>query len=146
MEAKDFIYEFEADCDKFAVDIKRRMCKRILKTLNKTMTGEEGDDYDALGMSYVDKLSIKMQSHSLEEISCGLRDCFCEMIDAEYNALSPQERHFLNYSKCSEDNDCDIEGVKRDILSELYRMINDHYMTNKVQNYVDKYDWVSNPL
>lgn len=142
MDVQDLVFEFESDCESFAADIRKKICKSILRTLNKTMTGQDGDDYDSVGMSYVDKISIKYQSCSLEEISYGFEDGLWEMIDAEYNALSPQDRHFLDYSKCSENNEIDIEGIKNEILSDLCKMIDEHYYTKKVQRYVDKYDWI----
>lgn len=95
MDAQDLVFEFESDCESFAADIRKKICKSILRSLNKAMTGQDGDDYDSVGMSYVDKISIKYQSCSLEEISYGFEDGLWEMIDAEYNALSPQDRLFL---------------------------------------------------
>lgn len=142
MDAQNLVFEFEADCESFASDIRKKICKSILRSLNKTMTGQDGDDYGSVGMSYVDKISVKYQSCSLEEISYGFEDSLLEMIVAEYNALSPKDRHFLDYSKCSEHNEIDIEGIKNDILSDLCKLIDEHYYTKKVQRYVDKYDWI----
>lgn len=137
MEAIDLVYEIEEQCEYFAKDIRNKICKNIIDSLNEKMTGVEGDDYDALGMSYFDKLSIKYQSCSLEEISFGFDYAINEMIDIEYDNLSPAERHFMDYSCCSEKIECDIEASKGKILTELCKMIDEHYYTEQVLKYVD---------
>lgn len=87
MEAIDLVYEIEEQCEYFAKDIRARICNNIIEGLNKC-SGLEGDDYDALGMTYFDKLAIKYQSCSLEEIGDGFDDIINEMIDIEYDNLS----------------------------------------------------------
>ena len=136
MEAIDLVYEIEEQCEYFAKDIRTRICNNIIASLNKS-TGIEGDDYDALGMTYFDKVAIKYQSCSLEEISDGFEDILNEMIDVEYDNLSPIERHIMDYSCCSTRMECDIEASKNKIMADLCKIIDEHYYTEVVQKYVD---------
>ena len=136
MEAIDLVYEIEEQCEYFAKDIRTRICNNIIASLNKS-TGIEGDDYDALGMTYFDKVAINYQSCSLEEISDGFEDILNEMIDVEYDNLSPIERHIMDYSCCSTRMECDIEASKSKIMADLCKMIDEHYYTEVVQKYVD---------
>lgn len=137
MNATQLVFEIEEQCEYFAKDIRNKICKNIIDSLNEKMTGVEGDDYDALGMSYFDKLSIKYQSCSFEEISLGLDDAINRMIDLEYDNLTPAERHFMDYSCCSERMECDIEASQCKILTELCKLIDEHYYTEEVLKYVD---------
>lgn len=136
MEAIDLVYEIEGQCEYFAKDIRARICNDVIASLNKS-TGIEGDDYDALGMTYFDKVAIKYQSCSLEEISDGFEDILNNMIDVEYDNLSPIERHIMDYSCCSSRMECDIEASKSKIMADLCKMIDEHYYTEVVQKYVD---------
>ena len=136
MEAIDLVYEIEGQCEYFAKDIRARICNDIIASLNKT-TGIEGDDYDALGMTYFDKLAIKYQSCSFEEMGNGFDDIINGMIDVEYDNLSPIERHIMDYSCCSTRMECDIEASKNKIMADLCKMIDEHYYTEVVQKYVD---------
>ena len=136
MEAIDLVYEIEGQCEYFAKEIRARICNDIIASLNKS-TGIEGDDYDALGVTYFDKVAIKYQSCSLEEISDGFEDILNEMIDVEYDNLSPIERHIMDYSCCSTRMECDIEASKNKIMADLCKMIDEHYYTEVVQKYVD---------
>ena len=136
MEAIDLVYEIEEQCEYFAKDIRARICDNIIAALNKC-TGIEGDDYDALGMTYFDKVAIKYQSCSLEEISDGFEDILNNMIDVEYDNLSPIERHIMDYSCCSSRMECDIEASKTKIYTELCKLIDEHYYTEQVLKYVD---------
>lgn len=136
MEAIDLVYEIEEQCEYFAKDIRARICNDIIASLNKS-TGIEGDDYDALGMTYFDKLAIKYQSRSLEEISDGFEDILNNMIDVEYDNLSPIERHIMDYSCCSTRMECDIEASKNKIMTDLCKIIDEHYYTEVVQKFVD---------
>lgn len=136
MEAIDLVYEIEEQCEYFAKDIRARICNDIIASLNKS-TGIEGDDYDALGMTYFDKLSIKYQSRSFEEMGNGFDDIINGMIDVEYDNLSPIERHIMDYSCCSTRMECDIEASKSKIMADLCKMIDEHYYTEVVQKYVD---------
>ena len=136
MEAIDLVYEIEGQCEYFAKDIRARICNDIIASLNKS-TGIEGDDYDALGVTYFDKVAIKYQSCSLEEIGDGFDDIINEMIDVEYDNLSPIERHIMDYSCCSSRMECDIEASKCKILADLCKIIDEHYYTEVVQKYVD---------
>jgi hypothetical protein len=136
MEAIDLVYEIEEQCEYFAKDIRARICNDIIASLNKS-TGIEGDDYDALGMTYFDKLAIKYQSRSFEEMGNGFDDIINGMIDVEYDNLSPIERHIMDYSCCSTRMECDIEASKSKIMADLCKMIDEHYYTEVVQKYVD---------
>lgn len=136
MEAIDLVYEIEGQCEYFAKDIRARICNDIIASLNKS-TGIEGDDYDALGMTYFDKLAIKYQSSSFEEMGNGFDDIINGMIDVEYDNLSPIERHIMDYSCCSTRMECDIEASKSKIMADLCKMIDEHYYTEVVQKYVD---------
>lgn len=136
MEAIDLVYEIEGQCEYFAKDIRARICNDIIASLNKS-TGIEGDDYDALGMTYFDKLAIKYQSRSFEEMGNGFDDIINGMIDVEYDNLSPIERHIMDYSCCSTRMECDIEASKSKIMADLCKMIDEHYYTEVVQKYVD---------
>lgn len=136
MEAIDLVYEIEEQCEYFAKDIRVRICNDIIASLNKS-TGIEGDDYDALGMTYFDKLAIKYQSSSFEEMGNGFDDIINGMIDVEYDNLSPIERHIMDYSCCSTRMECDIEASKSKIMADLCKMIDEHYYTEVVQKYVD---------
>ena len=136
MEAIDLVFEIEEQCEYFAKDIRARICDNIIAALNKC-TGIEGDDYDALGMTYFDKVAIKYQSCSLEEMGNGFEDILNEMIDVEYGNLSPIERHIMDYSCCSTRMECDIEASKSKIMADLCKMIDEHYYTEVVQKYVD---------
>lgn len=136
MEAIDLVYEIEEQCEYFAKDIRARICNDIIASLNKS-TGIEGDDYDALGMTYFDKLAIKYQSSSFEEMGNGFDDIINGMIDVEYDNLSPIERHIMDYSCCSTRMECDIEASKSKIMADLCKMIDEHYYTEVVQKYVD---------
>ena len=136
MEAIDLVYEIEEQCEYFAKDIRARICDNIVAALNKC-TSIEGDDYDALGMTYFDKVAIKYQSCSLEEISDGFEDILNNLIDVEYDNLSPIERHIMDYSCCSSRMECDIEASKTKIYTELCKLIDEHYYTEQVLKYVD---------
>ncbi len=137
MEAVNLIYEIEDQCEFFAKEIRQKFCKSIIDSLNKNMTGIEGDDYDALGMSYFDKLSIKYQSCSLEEISDGFEEHINDMIDIEYDNLTAQERFFMDYCNCSEQMHINIEASKTKVLQTLCKFIDEHYYSEEVQRYVD---------
>lgn len=136
MEAIDLVYEIEEQCEYFAKDIRARICDNIIAALNKC-NGIEGDDYDALGMTYFDKVAIKYQSCSLEEISDGFEDILNNMIDVEYDNLSPIERHIMDYSCCSSRMECDIEASKNKIMTYLCKIIDERYYTEVVQKFVD---------
>lgn len=138
MEALDLIFEFEKDCQSFSKNIRKRICKRIIKSLNNNLTGFAGDDYDAIGMSYFDKLSVRYQDSLDEDIVDGL----FEMIEAEINCLRSDDAHFLFYSRISEDYDIDHEAIRSDIFNDLCHMIDEHYYTKKVQKFIEKHDWL----
>jgi hypothetical protein len=148
MEAGEFISQFEDECRELAQPIIQKICKRILTSWNKQLTNTEGDSYDEIGMTYVDKLSIKYQSRSLEEFGYGFEDAIDDAIDAEYNCLNLCEQLILDYSECggyySLKYDCDREKVKKNILDELCKMIDKHYYTSRVQRFIERYDWLSN--
>ena len=145
MRAIDLVYEIEEQCEYFAKDIRTRICNDIITSLNKC-SGIEGDDYDVLGMTYFDKIAIKYQSCSLEEICDGFDDIINKMIDVEYNNLSPIERHIMDYSCCSRRMECDIEASKSKIIRDLCRIIDEHYYTDVVQNYVDTLNGYGNEM
>ena len=136
MEAIDLVYEIEEQCEYFAKDIRARICNNIIASLDKC-TGLEGDDYDVLGMTYFDKVAIKYQSCSLEEIGDSFDDTINGMIDVEYDNLSPIERYIMDYSCCSSRMECDIEASKCKILADLCKIIDEHYYTEVVQIFVD---------
>ncbi len=136
MKAAHLVFEIEEQCEYFAKDIRARICNDIIASLNKS-TGIEGDDYDALGMTYFDKLAIKYQSRSFEEMGNGFDDIINGMIDVEYDNLSPIERHIMDYSCCSTRMECDIEASKSKIMADLCKMIDEHHYTEVVQKYVD---------
>ena len=138
----DLIFEFERDCEYFAAPIRRKICKRIFRTLYKHSKELVADDFDAIGMNYVDQISVLYQKYSLEEIDYGFEDRIWAMIEAEYEGLSSVDRQLLDYRHCSVKCEIDSEASKSKILSELCKMIDEHYYIKKIQNRRDKYDWL----
>ena len=137
----DLILEFERDCDYFAAPIRKKICKRILRALNKKYKDVKKHDFNFASLSYVDKISILYQHYPVDEIDYGFENRIIRMIDEECKKASPIERHFLFYSECSGQFVNESIDYQDKIFEELCIMIEEHYFTYKVQRYIDTHSW-----
>lgn len=132
----EFIYEFEQECERMSKDIISRLCKRVIKNMNKldSYLAASSHDYPT-SFSFFDILSIELQSKSYEEINPSLRDCVEGFLDNEYEKLPVIERFILDHSECAVHLECDIEAVQNKIYTAFNEMLNAHWETKKIQNF-----------
>lgn len=135
----DFILGFERECNSLSEDIITRLCKRVIKQLNKKLPDPIGltDDYPA-SFNFYDILSIEIQSAYYEEINPYLRNCIEDSLEVEYEKLPDIERFIVDHSECSENLECDHEAIEMKIFNTFHELLNVHYNTKKIQDYIAK--------
>jgi hypothetical protein len=95
------------------------------------------DDYPN-NFTFYDILSIELQDRSYNQINPFLEDFIVSTLENEYDKVKGIEKLVLEYSECSEDSECDIEKVKRNIYEQFHSMLNEHYTIKKIQNYIER--------
>lgn len=136
----DFVYTIESDCEKLSQDILSRVCKRAIRTMNRTEKGSPVrfaalyDDYP-IRFSFFDVLSIEIQSNSYDEINPHLWDYIADVIESEYYKLSPIERFVLDHSECAKHLECDYDAVQKKLFRTFNEMLNEHWQTKKIQDF-----------
>lgn len=136
----DFISELESDCDLLSQDIISRLCKRAIKVMNEQEANlaSSTDDYPS-SFSFFDILSIELQSKCYEEISPYLRDFVETTLDNEYEKLPALERFVLDHCAHNERLECDSQAIEKKIYDAFHEMLNEHYMINKIQDFVGRF-------
>ena len=135
----DFILKIEKECNNLSEDIITRLCKRAIKRLNNKIPNGIGlsCDYPA-SFNTFDILSIEIQSHYYDEINPLLRDCIEDNLEIEYEKLPDIERLIVDYSECSEHLVIDHEAIEMKIFNTFHEILNVHYNTKKIQDYIAK--------
>ena len=135
----DFICQFESECQSYANDIILRICKKAIRVMNQqeaTLAGST-DDYPN-NFTFYDILSIELQDRSYNEINPFLEDFIVSTLENEYDKVKGIEKLVLEYSECTENSECDINKVKRNIYEQFHTMLNEHYSIKKIQNYIER--------
>ena len=135
----DFICQFESECQSYAKDIILRICKKAIKVMNQqkaTLAGST-DDYPN-GFTFFDILSIELQDRCYDEINPFLEDFVMNTLENEYDKIKGIEKLVLEYSECTENSECDIDKVKRNIHERFHTILNQHYSIKKIQNYIER--------
>jgi hypothetical protein len=121
--------------------------KRVLAEINKNTKDLPRDDNRSLGISYVDEISVKMQSHCIEEINYKLEDFVEKCITEEYKKLNTFEQLALDLtciiSTTSHTEDCfdfDYDAMIEMIKDGVFESINSHYLSKKVRRLMEHYE------
>lgn len=137
----DFILKFERKCKDLSEDIIKRLCKRAITKMNRHVPDRVDITYDyAPKYKFFDVLSIEIQSKYYDEINPYLRNYIEHILDIEYNNLPNLERFVLDYSECSKHLECDMQALDGRIFDTFHEMLNEHYMTQKIQDYTATHD------
>lgn len=142
MESKyeQIIEEIQDQCEFFARNITTRLCKRAIHKMNSWKVKIGTDDYPA-SFNFFDILSIEHQSKSFDEISPLLQDAIDGALNYEYENLSPQERFFVDYSRCYYDNGYDPLSIEQLIHNRFNELLNEHWGTKKISNFEISRSW-----
>lgn len=133
----DFITGLEGDCDYYAQDIISRLCKRAIKVMNKQDAYLAGStDYYPPTFTFYDILSIELQEKCYEEINPYLQDFVETSLDNEYEKLPALERFVLDHCVHDEHLKCDTRAIEGKIYDSFHAMLNEHYETRKIQDYL----------
>lgn len=140
-----FICKFENKCQQISEGIIGKICKRVIKRLNKEMkdipnVAGTTDDYPN-NFNFCDILSVELQNKSYDETNPTgfLEDYIGNVLMDEYSKLSTIERFVLDYSECSEFNECDFEKSFANVRSKFYEMIDNHYYISKIQKFTNRW-------
>ena len=128
------IEDVQDQCEFFARNIITRLCKRAIHKMNSWNVKIGTDDYPA-SFNFFDVLSIEFQSKTYDEISPFLEDEIDGALACEYENLSPQERFFIDYSRCYYDNGYDPLSIEQLIHNRFNELLNEHWGTKKISNF-----------
>lgn len=133
----DFITRLESDCDFYSQDIISRLCKRAIKVMNKLDSNLacSNDDYP-LTFSFYDILSIEIQERCYNEINPFLEDFIETTLDDEYEKLPALERFVLDHCAHDKQLEYDSQAIEKKIFDAFHEMLNEHYETRKIQDYL----------
>lgn len=134
------IEDIQDQCELFARSITTRLCKRAIRKMKSWNVKIGTDDYPA-SFNFFDILSIEYQSKSYDEISPLLQDAIDGALDYEYENLLPQERFFVDYSRCYYDNGYDPLSIEQLIHSRFNELLNEHWKTKKISNFEISRSW-----
>jgi len=137
----DFITGLEGDCDYYAQDIISRLCKRAIKVMNKNLPTHLlhiTDNYPS-AFTFFDVLSLEIQSKYYDEIDPLLMDYIETTLDGEYEKLPALERFVLDHCVHDEHLECDTRAIEGKIYDSFHAMLNEHYETRKIQNYLIRF-------
>lgn len=145
----DFIEDLGDRCYHMADEIKTRICRKAIRTMNNwkddmTIEGYTvhwkgkdifcDDDYPN-DFSFFDILSIQIQSHSYEEINPYLEESIDAVLANELTKVIPSERLVLDYSLLHEVDDYeDVHDESKligTLFSRFHEMLNEHWSTSK---------------
>lgn len=136
----ELIKEIQNQCKYFANDIVTRLCKRAIRKM-KAWEIKIGEDNYPESFNFFDILSIECQSKCYDEISPCLKDAIEGVLDNEYDNLLPQERFFVDYSRCYYDNGYDPISVKQLIYKRFNELLNEHWRIKKISNFEESRSW-----
>lgn len=143
-QADNFISEFENDCYQLAKDIPHKVCIKAIKRINREMKNAPlfGDDFPSR-FTFFDKLSILLQSHSIDDLGIPnglLRDYIENIIYDEFIKLPPFEQLVLNYKDCRQNifNEYSINDIRTELFDYFILLANKHTGCVKIEKYLNR--------
>lgn len=133
---ESLLKEIQDQCNDFAEDIIKLICKRAIRRIN-SWDVRLSDDYPRK-FSNFDILSIERQSKTYDEISPYLEDAVEGALEYEYDRLPDNEKFFVDYSECYYDEGVDPENIQKKIHDRFHDMLNEHYSNSKK---IDDFMW-----
>lgn len=126
--------------------IVKRMAKAISVSLNKSMSSYVDEILSYRKMNFIDMISLKHQSMGYAEMLFGFEEDMNTRIDEQINSLSQTEWLvflFRDASKYYEEGRGEvIESMRKDIIDEFGRVLDEHYQTKRMQHFLERYPWL----
>ena len=123
-----------------------RMAKSMLMALNKTMSSYVDEVLAYRKMNFIDMVSVKHQTMSYEEMMIGFKEELDVRIEAQIDTLSSSEWLVFQFRDANlyyeKGKDAVVSTIKEDILSEFGRLLDEHFQTKRMQNFLERYPWL----
>lgn len=142
----EFFEKAQAELMQASRKIVNRMAKAISVSLNKSMSSYVDEILAYRKMNFIDMISIKHQSMDFAEMLFGFEEDLDARIDAQINALSQTERLVFQFRDTpkyyKEGRGAVISSIKKDVLDEFGRILDEHYQTKRMQHFLERYPWL----
>ena len=126
--------------------IVKRMAKAISVSLNKSMSSYVDEILAYRKMNFIDMISIKHQSMAYAEMLFGFEEDLDTRIEGQINALSQTEWLVFQFRDASkyyeEGRGAVVSSMKKDVLDEFGRILDEHYQTKRMQHFLERYPWL----
>lgn len=126
--------------------IVKRMAKAISVSLNKSMSSYVDEILSYRKMNFIDMISLKHQSMGYAEMLFGFEEDLTTQIDEQINSLSQTEWLVFLFRDASkyyeEGRGAVIESMRKDIIDEFGRVLDEHYQTKRMQHFLERYPWL----
>ena len=123
-----------------------RMAKSISMALNKSMSSYVDEVLSYRKMNFIDMISVKHQTMSYEEMMIGFKEELDARMEAQIEALSSSEWLVFQFRDANlyyeKGKDAVVSSIKEDILSEFGRLLDEHFRTKRMQNFLERYPWL----
>ena len=143
----EILEKIQAELMKASKKIVNRMAKVISVSLNKSMSSFVDEVLAYRKMNFIDMISVKHQKMTYPEMMFGLEEELETMIEAQISALSPTEWLVFQFRDASkyyeEGKNAVVSLLKKDVLDEFGRVLDEHYQTKRMQNFLERYPWLS---
>ena len=127
--------------------IVNRMAKTIAVTLNKTMASYVDEVLAYRKLTFIDMVSVKHQSLTYAEIQIGFEEELDARIESQVEALSPVEWLVFQFRDAGMYYEKGITAVKNsvkaDVLDEFGKVLDEHFQTKRMQNFLERYPWIN---
>ena len=142
----DILEKIQTELQQASKPLIKRMAKGIGLALNKSMDAYVEEPLAHRKLNFMDQISIKHQAMPYEQIQIGFLEELEARIDAQITALSPTEWLVFQFRDATlyyeQGRDAIISAVKRDVITEFGHILDEHYNTKRVQNFIERYPWL----
>ena len=91
-------------------------------------------------------ISLKHQSMGYAEMLFGFEEDLNTQIEEQINSLSQTEWLVFLFRDASkyyeEGRGAVIESMRKDIIDEFGRVLDEHYQTKRMQHFLERYPWL----
>lgn len=123
-----------------------RMAKSMSMALNKSMSSYVDEVLAYRKMNFIDMISVKHQTMSYEEMMIGFKEELDARIEAQIETLSFPEWLVFQFRDANlyfeKGKDAVVSSIKEDILSEFGRLLDEHFLTKRMQGFLERYPWL----
>ena len=136
----------QAELSQASQKIVKRMAKAISVSLNKSMSSYVDEVLAYRKMNFIDMISVKHQSMPYAEMLIGFEEELDARIEAQLGTLSETEWLVFQFRDASLfynlGKDAVVASLKKDILDEFGRILDEHYQTKRMQHFLERYPWL----